>query len=172
MKKLLKNIDQKKYTGIDKIPPKLVQLSADILSTPLSNAINNSILKGKISRWCKTIKVSPLDIYTDNKDSVSNFPPVNGLNIFSKMYENVLKNVLVEKMNDHFSPFVADYRENYNTQHVLILLLEKWRLHLDYNYFVGAVMTDLSKAFDCISHDLLIAKIEAYDFDNYTTCYV
>ena len=42
----------------------------------------------------------------------------------------------------------------------------------DNNYFVGAVMTDLSKAFDCISHDLLIAKTEAYGFDNYTTRYV
>ena len=47
MKKLLKEIDQRKSIGIDKIPPKLIQLSADILSNPLSNAINNSILKGK-----------------------------------------------------------------------------------------------------------------------------
>ena len=48
MKKLRpeKNIDQKKSTGRDKIPTKLVQLSAEMLSTPLSSAINNSILKG------------------------------------------------------------------------------------------------------------------------------
>ena len=66
--------------------------------------------------------------------------------------------MLIEKMNGHFSPFIAAYRENYNTQHVLIRLLEKWRLYLDNNYFVGAVMTDLSKAFDCIPHDLPIVK--------------
>ena len=47
MKKLFKIIDQKKSTGIDKILSKLVQLSADMLSTPLSNVTNNSILKGK-----------------------------------------------------------------------------------------------------------------------------
>ena len=88
------------------------------------------------------------------------------------MYEKALKNMLVEKRNEHFSPFVAAYRENYNTQHLLIRLLEEWRLYHENNYFVGAVMTDLSKAFDCISHDLLIAKIEAYGFDNYTTRYV
>ena len=88
------------------------------------------------------------------------------------MYEKVLKNMLVEKMNDHFSPFVAAYRENYNTHHVRIRLLEEWRLYLDNNYFVGAVMTGLSKAFDCIPHVLLIAKLEAYGFDNYTIRYV
>ena len=88
------------------------------------------------------------------------------------MYEKVLRNMLVEKMNDHFLPLVAAYRENYNTQHVLTQLLEEWRLYLDNNYFVGAVMTNLSKTFDYISHNLLIAKLEAYSFDNYTIRYV
>ena len=75
-------------------------------------------------------------------------------------------------MNNHLSPLVAAYRENYNAQHVLIQLLEEWRFYLDNNYFVGAVMTDLSKTFDCIPQDLLIAKLEAYGLDNYTICYV
>ena len=80
--------------------------------------------------------------------------------------------MLVEKMNEHFLPLVAAYRENYNTQHVLTQLLEEWRLYLDNNYFVGAVMTYLRKAFDCIPHDWLTAKLGAYGFANYTICYV
>ena len=115
VKKLLKNIEQKKSTGIDKIPPKLVQLSADILSTPLSNAVNNSTLKGKFPDDAKVASISPLDKHTYNKYSWSKFRPVSVLNTFSKIYEKVLKNMLVEKMNDHYSPFVAAYRENYNT---------------------------------------------------------
>ena len=36
---------------------------------------------------------------------------------------------------------------------------------MDSNKVVGAVLMDLSKAFDCIPHDLLIAKMHAYGFD-------
>ena len=172
VKKLLKVIDQKKSIGIDKIPPKLIQLSASILSSPLSNAINDSILKGKFPDDAKVASVSPLDKHTDNNYSVSNFRPVSVLRIFLKIYEKVLKDMLVEKMNVYSSPFVACYRENYNTQHVLIRFLEEWRSYLDKNYFVGAIITDISKAFDCIPRNLLIAKLEAYGFDNYTIPYV
>ena len=45
-------------------------------------------------------------------------------------------------------------------------LIDKWRQHLDQNEYVGAVLMDLSKAFDCLPHELLIAKMEAYGFEN------
>ena len=63
-------------------------------------------------------------------------------------------------MNNLFSA-----RESYNTRHVLIRLNEEWRKNLENNYFVGAVLMDLSKAFVFIPHDLLIAKFAAYRFD-------
>ena len=62
------------------------------------------------------------------------------------------------------------YRSEYCTNHVLIRLVKNWRHALDNNLFTGAVLMDLSKAFDCVLHDLLIAKIYAYgvDFDTVT----
>ena len=53
----------------------------------------------------------------------------------------------------------------YSTQHVLNRLIEELKNNLDKNYVVGAVLMDLSKAFDCIPHDLIIAKLAAYGFD-------
>ena len=56
--------------------------------------------------------------------------------------------------------------EGNNTQYALIAMIEKWKEHFDKNCGIaGAIMMDLSKAFDTLNQELLIAKLEAYGFD-------
>ena len=88
----------------------------------------------------------------------------------SKIYEKFAKNLLVSNIEEFFSPFLAAYRKSYSTQHVLIRMVEEWKENLDNNFIVGAVLTDLSKAFDCIPHDLLIAKLSAYGLNSDSLC--
>ena len=45
--------------------------------------------------------------------------------IFSKVYEIVLKNALVSALNDYRSPFISTYTEGYSTQHVLVRSIEE-----------------------------------------------
>ena len=59
------------------------------------------------------------------------------------------------------SDFLSAYRKGYSTNHVLLRLIENWKAALDSYLFTGAVLLDLSSAFDCIPHDLLIAKLHA-----------
>ena len=64
------------------------------------------------------------------------------------------------------------WRKNYNTNHVLITLIENSKKALDVKFLVVTVLMDLSKAFDCIPHDLLIAKLHAYDFSQETATFI
>ena len=91
---------------------------------------------------------------------------VSILNTFSKVYEKVIKDQLVSGLDKYLSPFISAYRKGYSTQHVLTRLVEEWRERLDNNYIVDAILMDLSKAFDCISHNLIIAKLAAYGLDD------
>ena len=53
----------------------------------------------------------------------------------------------------------------FSTQQALLSLIKRWRNTLDQNGYGGAILMELSKAFDTINHDLLIAKLGGYGFD-------
>ena len=116
--------------------------------------------------------MSPLDKKTPDKNSVLNYRPVSILPTFSKIFGKVIKNYLMKSMDNFFSPYLSAYRASYSTQHVLLRLIEEWKTNLDNNFAVGAVLMDLSKAFDCIPHYLLIAKLVAYSFEEKTLLYI
>ena len=56
------------------------------------------------------------------------------------------------------SKFVSAYGKCYSSNHALLKLIEEWKKSLDDKNIIGAVLMDLSKAFDCILLDLLIAN--------------
>ena len=61
--------------------------------------------------------------------------------------------------------FQCGFRKGFNAQHGLLTMVEKWHKTLDEGGETGAVLTDLSEAFDCIDHSLLIAKLNVYGFE-------
>ena len=124
---MFKFLNSETAAGTDRLPIKLVKLASEGLSKPLSIAMNNSITSPTFLDRAKVATVVHVDKKTDNKYTVSNFRPVSLLNCFSKIYENYINNHIVNSMSNYISPYVSAYRKGYNSQHVLIRLLEEWR---------------------------------------------
>ena len=59
----------------------------------------------------------------------------------------------------------ADFGKANNTQHCLLTMLKKWKKHVDKGKVFSALLTDFSKAFDCLDHESLAAKLNAYSFN-------
>ena len=64
-----------------------------------------------------------------------------------------------------FSKYQCGFRKGFNAHHCLVSIIEKWKESVDSGGAFGALMPDLSEAFDGLHHELLIANIDAYGFD-------
>ena len=83
----------------------------------------------------------------------------------SKIYERLIYNQINQIAENALSIFHCGFRKKYSTQHALIAMIEKVRKIFDKGGTSGALLTDLSKAFDCMTHDHLLEKLHALTFD-------
>ena len=91
-----------------------------------------------------------------------NYRPVSVLPAISKVFERTIYSQITEHFNTIFNPFLAAFRAGYGCQTTLLRVIEDWKEALDENKYIAAILMDLSKAFDCLPHDLLLLKMEHY----------
>ena len=158
------NLDLTKSNPINSIPSKIVVANSDIVAPILYNNFNNNINNGTFPSKLKIAEIMPTH---KKKERIlkENYRPISILPAISKIYEKLL----ADQLNDHFeqilSKFQCGFRRGFSSQHCLIYMIEKWKKSLDNKGAAGALLTDLSKAFDCLDHGLLIAKLEAFGLD-------
>ena len=97
------------------------------------------------------------------RTSKNNYRPVRILPILSKLFERLISKQFSEFFESILSKFQCGFRKGYGAQ--LLMMLETWKEARDNKEAFGTLLTDISKAFDCLSHDLLIAKLRAYGLD-------
>ena len=101
----------------------------------------------------------------DESTSKKNYRPTSILPSISKIFERMMFQQVTSFVTNFLSPYLCGFRKGYNAQHALLRLKNHLNKSLDKREKVGLFMMDLSKAFDCIPHDLLIAKLCSYGFD-------
>ena len=94
----------------------------------------------------------------------TNFRPVGLLSLLSKAFEK-MHGQLSEYVETFLNKLLAGFRKAHTKQHALFKFLQKWQKELDSPGIVGTILMDLSKTYDCLRHDLIIAKLEVYGLD-------
>ena len=145
------------------IPIEILKENSEIFSYILYHNFKNSLYSKVFPSSLKKADITPV-YKKDKKFLKNNCRPVSTLPSVSKIY----KHCIYYQINDYFHPLFSKlkrgFRKKFNAQHCLFVLVEKYREVLEKQGHAGILLTDLSKAFGCINHELLIAKLHAYSF--------
>ena len=161
---MIKSLNKKKATGLDEIPSKAMVPVCDLLAPPLTFLFNQCVSTKHFPRRCKLAMVSPIYKKDDPLDG-KNYRPVSILTASSKILERCMETQLQDFLARIYNPATAAFRRGYSCQQVLLRFCDTWRRAVEERDVVGAVLLDLSKAFDCLPFSLIIAKLKAYGMD-------
>ena len=157
-------LDIKKAVQEDDIPAKVLIKTHDIVSNHLRKYYNKAKNNQNYPASLKLANVVPVH-KKDERTLMKHYRPVSLLPIVSKLFERNMYNQILAYIDKFLSPYLFGFRKGHSTEQCLIIMLEAWKKALDEKKNAGAILTDLSKAFDCLNHDLLTAKLRAYGFD-------
>ena len=164
-KEILALLDGKAVQQSD-IPTKIVKMNVDIFSDLLYFEVYKTIEFSTFPFCMKLADVTPA-YKKENRSLKDNYRSVSILPNLSKVFERCLYKQITPYFDNILSKYQCGFRKNHNAQHCLLLaLIENWKCSADNGKVFGSLLTNLSKAFDCLPHDLFIAKLQAYGFDN------
>ena len=161
--KEINNLKTNKATQSTDLPTKLIKESFDIFGDFIFGNYNNCVSSSIFPNFLKNVIITPVH-KKGAKSSKDNYRPVSILSSISKIYERLLFKQKSEYFEPILSKFQCGFRKGYSAQHYLLAMLEKWKSAVDNKINFGALLTDLSKVFDCVPHDLLLAMLNAYGF--------
>ena len=160
---VVKSLKTKTSAGHDNIPVDIMKLTINQTASVLAKIVNKSFTEGKVPNLLKIAKVSPV-FKSGDKSIISNYRPISILPSFSKIFEKLVYNRLINYLNKYcvLSNNQYGFRSNYSTSLAILEMVDKISEAIDNKYYSLGIFIDLSKAFDTINHDIMLGKLEYY----------
>ena len=143
------------------IPTRMLKSAAHLCVPFLTSCFNSCIDTCTFPDRLKLADIIPSFKRGSTTDK-GNYRPISLLPVVSKIFERLLVNQLLTHLDPKFSKLLCGFRQGHSTQHAILNMLRQWQNCIANNGKIGAILIDLSKAFDCLPHDLLLAKLSAY----------
>ena len=136
-------------------------MSADVLCHSFSTLVNYIFDNEKIPQQWKLGEIIPV-YKKDCPLDKTNYRPLTILPSLSKIFETLVHSRISPEFERTYHKYVFAYRKYHGCDTALLTLTEKWKKELDNHKTIGLISMDLSKAFDTLPHNLIVAKLKQH----------
>lgn len=167
VREVVKQLKNKSSQDIYNLTVPLLKLVREFLIYPLTRLINSSIQNGYFPHALKEALVIPVYKNKGDRNDVGNYRPISLLPVISKVYEKCIAKQIIEyyESNNLFANVQHGFRQGRSTMTSITDFVTSVLEGFENREYTSTIFCDLSKAFDCVPHDHLIAKLKTYNFD-------
>lgn len=158
----INKLDASKACGPDKLPAKLIKMSAAYIAEPLSKLLNKSVQEGRYPTQWKKATVKPIFKGKGSPSDPKSHRPISLLPCLSKIFEKLMFTRIYSHLNNHslLTPKQSGYRPGHNTEIQLAYLTDRLYRSLDSENDYTIIYLDISRYFEKIWHEGLLAKCD------------